>query len=638
MVKDNKYTLGLERFTSGIFLVCFLLPLTSFATNNTDSLYTNANAIILSEVKKVDFKKQNAYVLYHKKTVKILNKKAESYQTIFLHYKSGSDKIKDLKIRVLDVNGKVIKKVSSSEVNDIASGDGYSIITDYRAKYWSYNTKDYPIIIEFEYQKHSSNTLALPQWAPITNYNTSIVESSYQLITSSEIRSKELNLSGYSSISISGYSYNMQNQVAVRSERYSPPITEILPIVIFLPQSFEFEGVKGEYSSWEDYGHWVNKSFLSEKTFENKESILSDLSGVITYGDEPITVCKKLYKYLQDNTRYVSVSLDEGGLNPMHPDKVHDVKYGDCKALSFYMKSLLDLYDIESNYVEVAAESDYNYDMFEDFPSPFPGNHIILNIPLDNDTLWVDCTSHNNPFNFLGSFTDNRTVLEINNKGGHLTHTPYYGVDQNKKIDTITIDIRDEASYNTNIIKYGYGLEIESMLWLSQKPNTEIEEYIKVRSHNALSIKDISHIRTSIDYDEMYGNLTYDIQSDNYIESASGYLFIPNKILALDIPKLPKDGKREHKIYFPRPSVYYQTVIINSDVSYSLIDTESIEHSSKYGEYKYEIIENDEKQIVINKSFSLYEGSYTQDEYDKIKLFFDKCRSKEISPLTLKQL
>jgi|GEM_PF-2366370 len=625
------------------FLVIIIFITSFFITHGLsqeipNNLYKNANAIILNESKSIEYAKYDKYVMNYTRKIKILNKKADHFQSIYIHYKKGSEKINDLTIKVFNDQEEIIKKVKSSEIDDNASGDGYSIISDYRIKRWNYNTLKYPITIEYSYQKESKNTLSLPHWHPIPYYNVSVLCSTYNIISTLPLRNNQHQFEQYNIEKIGELDYKMAYQTAVKSESYSPSLSEIVPTLYIIPIKFSFEDIYGEFRTWNEYGQWIHKSFLSDKKLTSTESIKSDVGANIVAEDNKEYISRKIYKYLQKHTRYVSVSLDEGGLSPMLPNKVHDVGYGDCKALSFYMKSLLELYNIKSNYVEIAAESDYCLSLNKDFPSPYPGNHIILNIPIDKDTFWVDCTSNNNPFNFLGSFTDNRLALEINDNGGNLVYTPKYEMTFNRSDDTIVINIINQEKLITKINKNSYGLQIEQDLNDANLSLEKIEKHLKENVHKKLPIDLIADINIDVDNEKMSSNRDYIIESRNYLETAIEYTFIPTNTLSLEIPKLPKDSKRDHKILFPRSYSTTHTYIINLPETADLINFEEIENVSNYGYYKYELVKNESKQIIIRKTFNLIEGLYDAQEYNQIKVFFDKCLKSELKPLTTKKI
>src|SRR5690625_198168 len=87
---------------------------------------------------------------------------------------------------------------------------------------------------------------------------------------------------------------------------------------------------------------------------------------------------RKIYQYIQDKVRNVSVQIGIGGWKPMPAMEVDKLSYGDCKALTNYTKVLLDALGIPSYYTVLYADSN-TIDIHEDFVS-FQGNHVILGI------------------------------------------------------------------------------------------------------------------------------------------------------------------------------------------------------------------------------------------------------------------
>lgn len=131
---------------------------------------------------------------------------------------------------------------------------------------------------------------------------------------------------------------------------------------------------------------------------------------------------QQLYSYLQDNTRYVSIQFGIGGFQSFETDFVSKYKIGDCKALTTYMKALLNSAGISSYQVLVRAGKE-DFPSMIDFPYNF-FNHVILMVPLENDTTWLECTSQHQLFGRLGSFTEGKTGLLLADNASGLIHIP----------------------------------------------------------------------------------------------------------------------------------------------------------------------------------------------------------------------
>ncbi len=97
-----------------------------------------------------------------------------------------------------------------------------------------------------------------------------------------------------------------------------------------------------------------------------------------------------LYNYLQQNSHYVGIQLGIGGWQTYDAIYVATKKYGDCKALSNFMISLLKEAGIKAHAVVIEAGEDQK-DFDKDFAHD-PFDHVICCVPLDKDTIWLECT------------------------------------------------------------------------------------------------------------------------------------------------------------------------------------------------------------------------------------------------------
>ena len=122
--------------------------------------------------------------------------------------------------------------------------------------------------------------------------------------------------------------WKVANLKALEHESYAGQITEIAALMFIRPVSFSFDGVKGRISDWNDMGVWIYS--LLKGRDELPEDAKTDHEKV-----------KILYDHLGNTTRYVSIQLGIGGYQPMKAAEVYKTGFGDCNALTNYMKAML---------------------------------------------------------------------------------------------------------------------------------------------------------------------------------------------------------------------------------------------------------------------------------------------------------
>jgi transglutaminase-like putative cysteine protease len=144
---------------------------------------------------------------------------------------------------------------------------------------------------------------------------------------------------------------------------------------------------------------------------------------------DPVKKAKIIYKYVQEKSRYVNISIGIGGWKPMLASDVDRLGYGDCKALSNYTKALLKAVDVPS-YNTILYGNPKKRNIEADFVS-MQGNHMILAIPNKNSFIFLECTSQVDPFGYQGTFTDDRDVLVVKPEGGEIVRTKIYQDEDN---------------------------------------------------------------------------------------------------------------------------------------------------------------------------------------------------------------
>jgi hypothetical protein len=267
-----------------------------------------------------------------------------------------------------------------------------------------------------------------------------------------------------------------------------------------------------------------------------------------------------LYNYLQNNMRYVSIQLGIGGWRPFTASFVDEKKYGDCKALSNYMKSALDAVGIKSNIIVIYR--DYIYEnVDENFPmNAF--NHVILAIPQPKDTIWLECTSTTLPFACLDETTLNRKAVMVTATGGVVVNTPRSNYKNNLEAVTTVIDVAEEgtAKVNTQYKLQGEGRDRLLMRFHDMKDDEKRKYFI---SGNEWKQPDVVNITTSAGGSNPYivsAGMEYE---KIYSFKAGSKYFLEPRLYPIFNEDIPETEKRKSDYYFTYPYQSADTTVYN---------------------------------------------------------------------------
>lgn len=601
-------------------------------------LLENSNAVVRFRELTFDIKSEKKATMKVHYAMSIL-KNAAVDKALFLVVYDKFIKIKHIKGTVYNEKGERVERIEWDQFHDFSAIRGFSTYEENRMIFCKPLYQKVPFTVEYSYEVDFNGILDYPDFYLVDDFNIAVQRSDLYITTpdSLEIKFLERNMAPAAEFekqkSVNTYTWNFHDFPSLRKEPYSPSVHELSPSVLLAPQTFELKGRMGQNDSWKSFGSWVydlikDRDDLSDET---RKKIIDMTSGV----SDTLKKIRILYQYLQDKTRYVSIQIGIGGWQPALASDVDELGYGDCKALTNYMKSLLHAAGIESVYTLVDAGPE-EPDIYREFPSQ-QFNHIILCVPLKNDTVWLECTSQDIPMGYLGTFTDDRYVLLIKEEGGFLTRTPLYDHSVNTRNRSARIQLQENGDAVMHLRVQNRGLFYDdahkTILLDETDKRKKLIELISI-SDFVLDSFDLKEDKSRIPSLEESLSLTI-----NKIGVKAGelLLFTPNQ-LSRETELSSQVIMRTHPVEIRRPMVKTDTIWYTLPEGLSFTGNHiDRKISSEFGEYRAATsLEGRDlryiRYLIINK------GYYPKESYGDFLDFFEKVANADTKKIALAPL
>lgn len=628
------------RLVSLIGLLCLVTFLSKAQVYSVEaipaSLKNRANAVVRDNKTIVDMKSPDNVVLTVNSVITVLNKSGEKYSNLALFYDKNTS-IKSVKGEIYDEFGKQITKFSLNNFKDESAVNDFSLFEDSRVKYYIPQISSYPYTIVYSYEVKHKQNLIIPQWRPVPGFDVSVEKSSFHFLRSptAQIRIHTVNYQGappeelYHENQKSLY-WSVEGVNAIKKEAYAPNPDTYFPSIKIAPVHFNYYHLRGSYNDWQGLGKITYDHLLKDRQRLSTETVffINDLIK-----DEPSerAKAKKIYEYFQKKTRYISVQIGIGGLQPINASEVDRLGYGDCKALVNYMQSLLNVAGIESYYCVVEA-GDEKTDLISSFASMEQGNHIILCLPLKGDTTWLECTSQDAPFGHLGSFTDDRWVLACTKDGGKLMKTPKFEALTSLQIRNAKLSLNKSGTVKGAVNTTFKGSQFDNHSYLMSKSVVEREKALKyIYDINNI---EFSEIALSANKDIPLFTEKFIVDIDRYATINNGKLQLsPNMFnIKRSVPSsrnriLPLELKRGYTDIDSIAFVLGEGII-------PVIIPRTLKTESKFGSYEAEIKMLD-GQLFYSRKLTMKDGTFSAEDYEAFENFVNEIANYDSIRFTL---
>jgi len=537
------------------------------ALNIPDSLKKDADVVVREDIIKFTIKDLNSARYDVHQVVTILNEQGKRYLN-FSEFSYEFRVLDDAEIKVYDAFGVKKNTISKKEMTSLNYGEG--LVPEGKLTYFNVSPPGYPVTIEINYSVRYKGLFNYPG-----NYfqssNESVQKGVFEVEVPADLslRYKVLNCNYQPVITREGnkdlYHWEVKNLRAFKTEKHVGSTDNYLPQVLLAPNRFQLDEYDGDMTSWKNFGEWYKKVYLKTSVLPEDRKLF--YVNLVKDAKTDTEKAKILYNYLQNNMRYVSIQLGIGGLKPSPASFVDNKKYGDCKALSNYLKSALDAVGIKSNVAIIEGGMTPGI-VLDDFPAHY-FNHVILCIPQPKDSIWLECTSKTLPFAELGPFTENRKAMIVTEEGGVLVNTPTSHYKNNTQSVHTVIEVNEDGGAKVkissslsgddrdNLLMYYHDLQedekrrffIRNMEW-KQPDNFEIS--------NSKNKANPYLISATMDYEKIYSF------------NAGSKLFFEPRLYPVFDEEIPEYEKRKNDYYFICPYQVMDTTVYKFPAGFSL--------------------------------------------------------------------
>ncbi len=602
----------------------------------SESLKTDAYAVVReSEEQFVQTDLKNG-VYRIKKVITILNEKGKDAADVVI-YQDHFRELKNFSAEIMLSSGKVWKKIGKKDL--VTTAFSSELATDGKYSFYNFYSSGYPYTVKYEYEiKFVNGILSYPFFHPFEGYNVAVEKANYRLQIPADytlryksmgnMPSPDRTLAGKDSV----FSWQAAGLPALISEPYMPPYKELFPTLYLSPARFCVDNVCGDMSSWVSFGKWQEQLLTGRDVLP--PAMASKIKELTNDAPDTKEKIKRIYEYLQQTTRYVSIQLGIGGWQPMPAEMVAKTGFGDCKALSNYMRAMLKLVDIPSYYIVISMN---NKRFFPDFPSFSQANHVILMVPQENDSIWLECTSQYMPFGYIHRSIAGHDALAVGDDRSFFCTLPDYPGEQNQIINVLDMNIETSGTAKISVRSDYRMKEYEKTLAFlrSNDPKEQSDWLIRNLSVQKPMISDVQKQELKSEYPAAV--ISYHVTGEDYAAKTSSRLFIPINPLRIGFRDLFPSASRRYDIQIEQEIVRSDSITIHIPEGYE-VETlpKTTLFNSPYGLF-LSTISKTQNDILYVQQMEVRKGTYPVAQYGELKSFFNQLSEWQGGRITLKK-
>lgn len=551
--------------------------------------------------------------------VTILNEKGEEAATLYCA-EGAFSKVKLMEGRLYDATGQLVRESTKKDIREYGGSAEYEY-QDYRIKYLSMTMPTYPYTVAFRTKEQVRGFFQIPEFG-VQELGQAVQEASYKLVAPNTYRFKwkGVNTDAQPQMTTEGnetaYTWTVKNLSARPLEPHAPYFGGQCAEIIFAPEKVEIDGYSGNFGTWEQVGRFFYS--LNRDRDELPAEMLPVVKNLTATAKTNREKIDALYRYLQANHRYVSIQLGIGGWQTFDAQFVTKNRYGDCKALSNYMKALLKAVGIPAMQALIYAGESGAPPLHPDLAVP-RFNHAILYVPGEN--LWLECTSNSAPTGYLGDFTAGRQALLLSPEGGKLVSTPALTHTANLRSSQtdIALDENGHAEVQNHVATTGNRHDYYRTL---SKEKNATERDKAFAENLPVGIAQLRNFVCEASEQSPSASLRYQMLTNGYAARSGKRMFVPLLKISPLRRSLPADDSRSLDLRITEGYTLRDTVTLRFPVGYEAENVPTGKKiESEFGTYEL-AVERAADRLRVVRAVELQPVAVPAARYGEVRQFY----------------
>jgi len=297
------------------------------------------------------------------------------------------------------------------------------------------------------------------------------------------------------------------------------------------------------------------------------------------------------------------------------------------------MKALLEVVDIPSCYTVIGSTQER---FFPDFPSFSQADHVILMVPFEQDTVFLECTSQDAPFGYISGLAGH-DALAVGDDRAFFCTLPAYQPRENAENNRIQIQLDNDGTGHLEVQTSMRNENFEGLYYHLKGASAKEENDILaglLRAHKP----QISRIQKETRMERLPQiDVSFLVECEDFATLTGSRMLVPINPARTSLKDRLSGSTRRFDILMKSSHYQHDVIIIQIPEGYSVESKpKDTEIESPYGYFKSEIEQKD-GQIIYTQILEIKKGRFPAAEFEEMKKFYGRIESLQNSQIGFKK-